>query len=135
MKPPYTLRILTAICIASTLAMFAFTIGCGTVASVKPSITNTNGDLGGSIEIVFKDVNAVQKTVIVQRKLGTSRGYTLDGQFVSLGTLKSYAIAAYQHGQDSRQVANTYRLDEFDRQTIEIVIVALARAGATSFNP
>lgn len=123
-----------ALAIFAALTTLAFT-GCDHLQSIKPSVTNTNGDLGGSIEIVFKDANAVQKTITVPRKVGASRGYTLDGQFVSLGTLKSYAIAAYQHGQDSRQVANTYRLDEFDRQTVEIVVLALAKAGATTFNP
>ena len=118
---------------ALILGLLVPVTGCDHLQSVKPSITNNNGDLGGSIEIVFKDANLVQKAIRVPRVLG--RGYDASGNFVTLGTLKSYAIAAYQNGQDSRQVADTYRLNESDRRTIEIVVLALAKAGATSFNP
>ena len=129
-------RILTALAVAALLSFAACKSVTDHVGGVTAGVdyNTTNGAVGGTIGITFKDAAGVTKSVTVPRRVGSSRGYDLGGNFVTLATLKGYAIAAYQHGQDSRSVANTYRLDEFDRQTIEIVITALAKAGAVSFN-
>jgi len=128
-RPFHILTILLA------LAAVLVVTGCDTIHSIKPNITNTNGDLGGSIEITFRKVDGVQQSIVIPRNLRTSRGYNTDGVFVSSGTLKGYAIAAYEADQLSGAVAKQYQLNEQDRDTVETVLNRLARAGAKTFNP
>ena len=65
----------------------------------------------------------------------SDRGYDADGNFVSLGTLKGYAIEAYKTGATSRDMETRYKLNRFDGETIELVVTALHRAGASASQP
>ena len=129
MKPSYTLRALTVICIASTLVLFAFT-GCDHLQSIKPAVTNTNGDIGGSIEIVFKDFSGANKSLRVNRVGLRHRGFTTGGEFVTLGELRATAVAAYKAHQSGTDAARAKGYNGFDCDTVAIIVASLSSYNA-----
>ena len=114
--------------IALTIASLSLILtGCQHVAGVGATVTNTNGDLGGGVNIVFKDAKGIEKSVPVSRK--NSKGYTAEGtRFVTLNELKTYAI--YLYSTNGKVPAGFEQLNAFDSQTVAIVVASLASYGA-----
>lgn len=113
--------------IIALLSASTFT-GCNSISGIGANVTNTNGNLGGGVTITFKDSNGVLRYVPVSRT-ARSRGYSADGtRFVSLGELKTYAIAIFHDA--GRPPAGFNQLNAFDSQTIALLVGTLAQYGA-----
>ena len=127
------------------VALLLAAVGCETPSpsqpSARPSAVSSSAPAPGAaattISIAFQDRGGNLQTIAVPRRLpaATDRGYDADGNFVTLATLKGYAIDAYQSGATSREMEARYKLNRFDGETIEIVVTALHRAGASATQP
>ena len=125
------------------VALLVATVGCetpsATVPTVRPSASATNPGtpVGTDVSIAFQDSGGNARSITIPRRLpaASDRGYDAEGNFVTLGTLKGYAIEAYKSGATSREMEARYKLNRFDGETIEIVVTALHRAGASAAQP
>ena len=122
--------------------MLGLVTGCETTAPGRVSTpvaaaTVTEAGSPTEVNIAFQDGSGRARAIRVPRRLpsGASRGYDAEGNFVTLGTLKGYAIEAYKSGASSREMEVRYKLNRFDGETIEIVVTALHRAGASATQP
>ena len=114
----YKLRILTAVCIASTLAMFAFT-GC---QAFKDHVTigggatlGTNGLPTGTITIGFKDIAGADKVVTYTApKLTGTRGWDEAGKWHSLNEALELAKAAMLGGPSAGDRARLLKWGTWD---------------------
>ena len=111
----YPLRNLLALAIFAALTAACF-VGCGTVSSIKPSVTNTNGDLGGSIEIVFKSFDGAAKSVTytAPQKPGGARGWDQAGNWHSLNEALEIAKAAMLGGPSAGDRARLLKWGTWD---------------------
>jgi len=116
------------ILIAAALSAVLLT-GCGHIQSIKPNITNTDGDLGGGIEIVFKNTSGVAKSFTVAPVGRGTRGFDTGGKFVTLGEIKTTAIAAYKARQSGTDAGRAKGYNGFDCDTVAIIVGSL-----TSYN-
>lgn len=111
----YRLRILTTLAIFAAMTVLSFT-GCEHLQSIKPSITNNNGDLGGSIEIVFKSLDGATKslTYTAPQKPGGARGWDQAGRWHSLSEALEIAKAALRGGLSAGDRARLLKWGTWD---------------------
>ncbi len=129
-----------AVATASAAALLLVAAGCESPGSpqapaARPTAAaSATGTGNNDVTLTFSDNRGVTRSLSVPRRLpnATSRGYDAEGNFVSLGTLKGYAVEAYNTGTTSREMEVRYKLNRFDGETIEIVVNALLRAGASA---
>ena len=105
-------------------------------AAARPPLP-ANRAPGTDVSIAFQDGGGNARSIKIPRRMpaASDRGYDADGNFVSPGTLKGYAIEAYKTGATSRDMETRYKLNRFDGETIELVVTALHRAGASASQP
>lgn len=102
--------------------------GCESIQSLglQGGYNPDTSEATGGVVITFKGANGIGKAVLSR---ANSRGYSVNGtQFVSLGDLKTIAIALYN--EPSSNPAGFSQLTADDTRIVAIVLASLAKNSA-----
>lgn len=120
-------RIITALAIAALLSFAA----CKSVTDHVGGVTvggdynTTNGAVGGTIGITFKDTAGSAKSITIAPVGRGQRGFDTGGKFVTLGEIKTTAIAAYKAHQSGSEAGRLKGYNGFDCDTVAIIVASL----------
>jgi len=110
----YPIRNFLALSIFAALTIAAVT-GCKNIAGVTAGVTNTDGNLGGTITIGFKDIADADKVVTYTApKLTGTRGWDEAGKWHSLNEALELAKASMLGGSSAGDRARLLKWGTWD---------------------